>query len=155
MSINQRQVWNAEMGPRGGDEINELLSGRNYGWPYFSLGLEYTGGDVERHKSKNIEFEVSTIEQTLVDITPSPAISSFAFYNHDRFTNWKDNLLLGSLKGSSLFRYVFDGKKVVHKETLIKDLARIRDVEIGYDGLVYLLLENKNGSKIVRLVEGS
>jgi glucose/arabinose dehydrogenase len=66
--------------------------------------------------------------------------------------NWSDNLLLGSLKGSSLFRYVFDGNKFMHKETLIKDLARIRDVEIGYDGLVYLLLENKNGSKIVRLV---
>jgi len=151
-NYNQRLVWNAEMGPRGGDEINELLSGRNYGWPYFSLGLEYSGSDVERHKAKNIEFDTSTIEQTLVDITPSPAASSFAFYNHDRFANWKDNLLLGSLKGSSLFRYVFDGNKVVHKETLVKDLARIRDVEIGYDGFVYLLLENKNGGRIVRLV---
>ena len=151
-NYKQRSVWNTEMGPRGGDEINELLAGRNYGWPYFSLGLEYSGGDVERHKPRNIEFDTSTIEQTLVDITPSPAISSFAFYNHDRFAHWKDNLLLGSLKGSSLFRYVFDGNKVVHKETLIKDLARIRDVEIGYDGFVYLLLEVKNGSMIVRLV---
>ncbi len=146
------RVWNAEMGPRGGDEINELLPGRNYGWPFHSLGLEYTGFKVERHKAIDVEFDDDVVEQTLVDITPSPAISSFAFYKGDRFSHWKDNLLLGSLKGSSLFRYVFDGNKLIHKETLIKDLGRIRDVEIGYDGLVYLLLENKAGSQIVRLV---
>jgi glucose/arabinose dehydrogenase len=146
------RMWDAEMGPRGGDEINELLPGKNYGWPYHSLGLEYTGQKVERHKPKDIEFDISTVEQTLVDITPSPAISSFAFYDGVKFERWKDNLLLGSLKGSSLYRLVFDGNKLIHKETLIKDLARIRDVEVGYDGLVYLLLENKAGSKIVRLV---
>ncbi|MEO2175137.1 MAG: PQQ-dependent sugar dehydrogenase [bacterium] len=151
-NYNQKTAWNAEMGPRGGDEINELLPGENYGWPYFSLGLEYSGAAVERYKQKNIEFDKNSIQQTLVDITPSPAISSFAFYNSDKFASWKDNVLLGSLKGSSLFRLVFDGNKLVHRETLFKDLARIRDVEIGYDGLVYLLLENKAGSKIVRLV---
>ena len=99
------------MGPRGGDELNELL----------------------------------------VDITPSPAISSFAFYSGDRFPGWEHNVLIGSLKGSSLFRMVFDGRELKHRETLIKDLARIRDVEVGYDGLVYLLLENEAGSSIVRL----
>lgn len=151
-NYNQGNAWNAEMGPRGGDEINELIAGRNYGWPYFSLGLEYSGGHVERHKAKSVEFDVESIEQTLVDITPSPAISSFAFYNGDQFPKWKDNMLLGSLKGSSLFRLVFDGNKLVHRETLFKDLSRIRDVEIGYDGFVYLLLENKTDSQIVRLV---
>ena len=149
---NQGLVWNAEMGPRGGDEINELIPGRNYGWPYFSLGLEYSGEQVERHKSKHIEFDAASIEQTLVDITPSPAISSFAFYDGDRFPNWKDNMLLGSLKGSSLFRLVFNGNELVHRETLFKDLARIRDVEIGHDGFVYLLLENETDSQIVRVV---
>jgi len=151
-NYRQQRAWNAEMGPRGGDEINELLPGRNYGWPNFSQGLEYSGATVERHKEKGLTFDSSTMQHTLVDITPSPAISSFAFYYQDKFSNWKDNILLGSLKGSSLFRYVFEGNKVVHKETLIKDLARIRDVEIGYDGMIYLLLENKNGSKIVKLV---
>jgi len=145
-------VWNSEMGPRGGDEINELLPGRNYGWPYQSLGLEYFGHQVERHKPKSIEFDAVEVEKTLVDITPSPAISSFAFYSGDGFPNWQDNVLIGSLKGSSLFRMVFDGNELVHRETLIKDLARIRDVEVGYDGMVYLLLENKAGSTIVRLV---
>ncbi|NKB99309.1 MAG: hypothetical protein GKR90_12560 [Pseudomonadales bacterium] len=145
-------VWNSEMGPRGGDELNELLPGRNYGWPFFSLGLEYSGSHVERHKINALEFDATEVEQTLVDITPSPAISSFAFYTGDRFASWYQNVLIGSLKGSSLFRMVFEGNKILHKETLIKDLARIRDVEVGYDGLVYLLLENEAGSSIVKLV---
>ena len=148
----RKKVWNSEMGPRGGDEINELLPGRNYGWPYFSLGLEYAATRVERHKLTATEFDDSEIEQTLVDITPSPAISSFVIYSGDSFPGWQDNVLIGSLKGSSLFRMVFDGRKLVHRETLIKDLARIRDVEVGFDGLLYLLLENKAGSSIVRLV---
>jgi glucose/arabinose dehydrogenase len=150
----RQKVWNSEMGPRGGDELNELLPGHNYGWPYFSMGLEYSGSHVERHKPKSIEFDAASVEQTLVDITPSPAISSFAFYSGDQFPGWQDNVLIGSLKGSSLFRMVFDGNKLVHRETVIKDLARIRDVEVGYDGLVYLLLENEAGSSIVRLVPG-
>ena len=147
----RRRVWNSEMGPRGGDELNELLRGHNYGWPYHSLGLEYLGSRVERHKSRSIEFDDSEVEQTLVDITPSPAISSFVIYAGDRFPGWENNVLIGSLKGSSLFRMVFDGKELRHRETLIRDLARIRDVEVGYDGLVYLLLENEAGSSIVRL----
>ncbi|MFK7730601.1 MAG: PQQ-dependent sugar dehydrogenase [Pseudomonadales bacterium] len=148
----RKQVWNSEMGARGGDEINELLPGRNYGWPYHSNGLEYSGPAVERHKLEAVEFDVGETEQTLVDITPSPAISSFVFYAGERFPRWKNNVLIGSLKGSSLYRMVFDGNKLIHQETLINDLARIRDIEVGYDGLVYLLLENKAGSSIVRLV---
>ena len=148
----RKRVWNSEMGPRGGDELNELLPGRNYGWPYHSLGLEYAGMHVERHKLKSVEFDASEVEQTLVDITPSPAISSFVVYSGDGFPRWQDNVLIGSLKGSSLFRMVFDGRTLVHRETLIKDLARIRDVEVGFDGLPYLLLENESGSLIVRLV---
>jgi glucose/arabinose dehydrogenase len=148
----RRTVWNSEMGPRGGDELNELLPGDNYGWPYFSLGLEYFGAHVERHKPKAIEFDSEEVQQTLVDITPSPGISSFAFYRGDRFPGWQNNVLIGSLKGSSLFRMVFDGNKLVHKETLISDFGRIRDVEIGYDGLVYLLLESEAGSLVVRMV---
>ena len=148
----RRSVWNSEMGPRGGDELNELKPGRNYGWPYHSLGMEYTGRPVERYKLKDVEFDTDTVEKTLVDITPSPAISSFIFYDGRRFEGWKDNVLIGSLKGSDLFRMVFDGDQLVHRETLITDLARIRDVEEGNDGLIYLLLENEAGSAIVRLV---
>ena len=145
-------VWNAEMGPRGGDELNELLPGRNYGWPYFSDGMEYAGQFVERHKLKGLEFDHTESEKTLVDFTPSPAISSFAFYHGKPFSAWSGNVLMGSLKGSSLYRLVFDGRTLTHRETVIHDLARIRDVEVGFDGLVYLLLETETGSLIVRLV---
>ncbi len=148
----QSRVWNSEMGPRGGDELNELVPGGNYGWPFHSLGLEYNGNYVARHKPKSIEFDESEVQQTLVDITPSPAISSFTFYDGERFPRWQGNVLIGSLKGCSLYRMVFDGNKLTHRETVISDLARIRDVEIGYDGLPYLLLENETGSSIVRLV---
>jgi glucose/arabinose dehydrogenase len=148
---DRKRIWDSEMGPRGGDELNELIPGHNYGWPYFSMGLEYAGIEVERHKAKAIEFDNSSVETTLVDITPSPAISSFVIYSGDRFAGWQGNVLIGSLKGSSLFRMEFDDKSLVHRETVIKDLARIRDIEVGYDGLVYLLLENKAGSSIVRL----
>ena len=144
-------VWEAEMGPRGGDEINELLPGRNYGWPYHSLGLEYTGAKVARHELHDIEFDVSQVEQTLVDITPSPGTSSFVFYEGTAFPRWQGDLLLGSLKGSSLFRMRFDGNQLVERETLISGLGRIRDIEVGDDGLIYLLLENEAGSRIVRL----
>ncbi len=148
----RKKVWNSEMGPRGGDELNELLPGRNYGWPYYSMGLEYATTRVERHKITATEFDESEVEHTLVDITPSPAISSFVIYSGDGFPGWKDNVLIGSLKGGSLFRMVFDGNKLVHRETLIKNLPRIRDIEVGFDGLLYLLLENKVGSSIIRLV---
>ncbi|XOV82769.1 MAG: PQQ-dependent sugar dehydrogenase [bacterium] len=147
-------VWDSEMGPRGGDELNELLPGRNYGWPYVSAGLEYSGYVVERHKPKAIEFDDTVVEYSLVDITPSPAISSFAFYTGEQFPNWRNDVLIGSLKGSSLFRMTFQDRELIEQETLIKDLARIRDVEVGYDGLVYLLLENEAGSAIVKLVPG-
>lgn len=148
----RRTIWEAEMGPRGGDEINELLPGRNYGWPFHSEGLEYTGETVARHEVHAIEFDVGSVAMPLADFTPSPAISSFAFYTGSAFPGWQHDVLLGSLKGSRLFRLVFDGTRLVHKETLIENLARIRDVEIGHDGLVYLLLENQAGSKVVRLV---
>ena len=148
----RRSVWNSEMGPRGGDELNELKAGKNYGWPYYSLGLEYSTDTVERHKLKDIEFDNTEVEQTLVDITPSPAISSFVFYQGEAFPSWQEDVLIGSLKGQSLFRMEFDGDQLISQETLIKGMGRIRDVEVGYDGCVYLLLEAEEGSAIVRLV---
>lgn len=145
------KIWNAEMGPRGGDELNELHRGGNYGWPFHSQGQEYTAVAVQRHVKANLEFDADQSIKPLVDFTPSPAISSFVFYEGAPFAAWQGQVLIGSLKGQSLFRLAFDGDKLVHKETLIKDLARIRDIEIGDDGLVYLLVESEHGSKILRL----
>ena len=98
------ELWGSEHGPRGGDEINLLLPGRNYGWPLFSLGLDYDGTPVEYGKDLGVEFELSDIEQPVVDLTPSPAVSSFIISDSDQFPEWKGDYLVGSLKARSLFR---------------------------------------------------
>ena len=146
------QVWSTEMGPRGGDEINLPLPGRNYGWPLTSKGVDYDGMPVEYGKELGITFDLANIEQPVVDLTPSPAVSSFVFYEGDAFPAWRHHVLVGTLKATELYRVEVAGDRLVHRETLITDLARIRDVEVGVDGLVHLLLEHASGGRIVRLV---
>ncbi|MBX2819794.1 MAG: PQQ-dependent sugar dehydrogenase [Rhodothermaceae bacterium] len=147
------KLWGTEMGPRGGDEVNLIMPGKNYGWPLYSKGLNYDGTPVEYGKQLGIELDLSTIEQTKIDLTPSPAISSFVIHDGSVFPEWKDNLIVGSLKATELFRMVIDGEDIVHTETIIKDFARIRDVEHGPDGTIYLLLEHADGGQIVKLVK--
>ena len=147
-----RQMWSTEMGPRGGDELNLLLPGRNYGWPLYSKGMDYDGTPAEYGKELGIVFDLNDIEQTVVDLTPAPAISSFIFYQGDAFAGWQNNIIVGSLKATELYRMVLVDNQMTHMETLIKGLARIRDVELGADGNIYLLLEHASGGQIVRLV---
>ena len=147
----QKQLWGSEMGPRGGDEINKLQPGLNCGWPLYSKGVDYDGTPVDYWKELNIEFDMEDIEQPVVDMTPSPAVSSFVIYNADAYPGWRGQFLVGSLKATELYRVHIEDGKHVSTEVLIKDLARIRDIEIGADGLVYLLLEHDAGSMIVRL----
>ena len=147
-----RQLWETEMGQRGGDEVNLLLPGKNYGWPLYSKGMTYEGTPVAYGKQLGIELDMNKIEQPKVDLTPSPAVSSFVFYEGAAFPKWRQNMLVGTLKATELYRMVIKGDQVVHRETLLKGLGRIRDVAIGRDGLVYLLLEHASGSRIIRLV---
>lgn len=146
------ELWGTEMGPRGGDEVNHLRPGRNYGWPLYSKGVDYDGTPVEYWKELGIEFDLEDIEQPVVDLTPSPAVSSFVIYDGDAFSEWRGDFIVGSLKATELYRFVIDADKHVHTEILLKDLARIRDVEMGPQGEIYLLLEHGSGSRIVRLV---
>ena len=147
-----RQLWGTEHGPRGGDEVNLLLPGRNYGWPLYSKGQNYNGTKVDWGKEFGIEFELKDIEQPVVDLTPSPAVSSFVFYDGDAFPAWRDDIIVGSLKAAHLYRIVIEDNKFVRKERLIENLARIRDVEIGTSGEIYLLLEHASGGQVVRVV---
>ncbi len=147
-----RQLWGTEHGPRGGDEVNLLLPGRNYGWPLYSKGQNYNGTKVDWGKEFGIEFELEDIEQPVVDLTPSPAVSSFVFYEGDAFPAWRHNIIVGSLKAAHLYRIVIEDNRFVHKELLIENLARIRDVEVGPGGEIYLLLEHATGGQIVRVV---
>ncbi len=144
------KLWSSEMGPRGGDEINLLQPGRNYGWPLYTLGVDYDGDAIDYLQEAGVAFE--DIEQPVVDITPSTAVSSFIIYHGNAFPMWRDHFLVGTLIGTELNRMEIENDRHVHTEVLLNDLARIRDVEMGADGLVYLLLEHESGSRIVRLV---
>ena len=146
------ELWGSEHGPRGGDEVNRLLPGRNYGWPLYSLGLNYDGTPVEWGRDRGITFELSDIEQPVVDLTPSIAVSSFIITTSEQFPEWKGDFLVGSLKARSLFRIDIEDNRFVHRETLFEGIGRIRDIEQGYNGDLYLLLEHGSGGQIVRLV---
>jgi len=147
-----RRLWGTEMGPRGGDEVNLLRAGRNYGWPLYSKGMDYDGTPVEYGKELGIELDLDAIEQPVVDLTPAPAVSSFVVYRGDAFPRWKGDLIVGTLKATELYRMVLEGDRVVQRETLIRGLARIRDIEVAPDGTILLLLEHASGGRIVRLV---
>ena len=146
------ELWGTEHGPRGGDEVNLLLPGRNYGWPLYSLGLDYDGTPVEYGGDLGITFELSDIEQPVVDLTPSPAVSSFIITTTEQFPEWEGDFLVGSLKARSLFRIEIENNQFVRRETLFEGIGRIRDIEQGFNGDIYLLLEHGSGGRIVRLV---
>jgi glucose/arabinose dehydrogenase len=144
------ELWGTEHGPRGGDEVNLLKPGKNYGWPAFSKGQNYDGSEV-RYGRDDLELELTDVEQPVVDLTPSPGVSSLVVYDGDAFPKWRDQLIVGTLKASDLYRVEVEDGVVKRKEILIDKLARIRDVEIGPGGVLYLLLEHTSGSKIVRV----
>jgi aldose sugar dehydrogenase len=99
-----------------------------------------------------ITFDPRDLEAPVLDLTPSPAVSSFAFYRGTDFRRWRGHLVVGTLRASDLYRIELRDDGVVHVETLLQDLARIRDVAIGPAGQLYLLLEHDSGGRIVRLV---
>lgn len=147
-----QSLWGTEMGPRGGDEVNYLKKGHNYGWPLVSRGVNYTGTNVEFGTNLNLNPDSMELEDPVLDLTPSPAISSFAICHSPRYPKWEGNLIVGTLKATQLYRMEVKEGKVLHRETLLDNLARIRDVELGFDGYLYLLLEHVDGGAIVRLV---
>lgn len=146
------ELWSTEMGPRGGDELNRLVRGGNYGWPVFTTGVNYDGRPVNVAEKLGIDLQKEDAVFPVVEWTPAIAISSFIFYNGDRFPGWRGNIIAGTLRATDLLRMEIVDNKVVHTEVLLKDLARFRDIEVGPDGAIYLLLENAAGSQIVRLV---
>jgi len=136
-------LWIAEMGPRGGDELNLPERGRNYGWPIVSWGTHYNGEDIPKPPT-HPEF-TDAIKQWTPVISPSGMI----FYAGTLFPEWRGNVLIGSLTRQALVRLSVQGSQVVDEE-IIPLGARIRDVEQGPDGAVYLLTDQQNGS-VLRL----
>jgi aldose sugar dehydrogenase len=141
-------IWETEHGPRGGDELNHIEKGLNYGWPLITYGINYDGTPVSDRT------EAPGLEQPKRHWTPSIATSEIAFYTGDKFPGWKDNLFLGSLAQQKFIRFELDGPNIVHEEEIFSGLGRVRDIKTGPDGLLYLALEqigNRSGW-LVRLV---
>ncbi|WP_339425655.1 PQQ-dependent sugar dehydrogenase [Pseudomonas proteolytica] len=135
-------LWENEHGPRGGDEINIIERGKNYGWPLATHGINYSLLPIPEAKGKTAE---GTVAPHLV-WEKSPAISGMAFYDADRFNAWQHNLFIGALASQELIRLQFDGDRVVHEERLLGELkARIRDVRQGPDGFLYVLTDEADG----------
>ncbi len=148
------EIWNTEMGPRGGDEINHILAGQNYGWPLYTNGLDYSGEEVSIGKDLGLDFPIESTVLPVVDFTPAPAVSNFTFHDGTKFTGWKNDLLVGSLKASTLYRLRIENKKLIEQEKLITDFGRIRDVAMGHDGFVYIVLEHNDTGSLWRIVPG-
>jgi glucose/arabinose dehydrogenase len=142
------ELWEAENGPRGGDEINHIRAGHNYGWPLITWGHRYDAALMPAHPEP-VGAELGKFDQGVVNWSPSPALSSIAFYAGKAFPRWQDNLLVGSMKQMDLFRIVLDGDRPVVQETLLHGVNRIRDVRVGPDGYVYVLTD---AGQLLRMV---
>ena len=140
------KLWEQEHGPQGGDEINIVGKGKNYGWPVIGFGVDYGGARIHESTSK------PGMEQPAWHWTPSIAPSGMAFYTGGQFPAWKGSLFNGALKFQLLSRLTLDGDRVVQEERLLQGLReRIRDVRQGPEGALYLLTDNSAG-RILRLV---
>ncbi len=133
-------LWTHEHGPRGGDELNIVRAGKNYGWPVIGYGIDYSGAKLHDSATKD------GMEQPVHYWVPSIAPSGMAFYASTKFPEWKNSLFVGALAGQHLARLTLSGDRVVAEEKLLIDLGqRIRDVRQGPDGFMYVLTDDRNG----------
>jgi glucose/arabinose dehydrogenase len=142
------EVWSNEHGPQGGDEVNLMLPGRNYGWPVVGFGVQYGGAQI--HDAS----ERAGMTDPIHVWVPSIATSGKLIYTGDAFPDWKGSMFVGGLAGEQLARIVLDGHTVTHEETLLAGtVGRIRDVRQGPDGFIYLAIDERRGGEtpIVRL----
>jgi aldose sugar dehydrogenase len=141
------RLWTSEHGPRGGDEINAVASGRNYGFPVIGFGREYSGKPINNDRTAQ-----EGMEQPVYFWTPDIAPAGMAFYTGRLFPAWQGDLFVATLVGKAVVRLVLNGERVIAEERLLTELnARIRGVETGADGALYVLTDGAAG-KILRLV---
>lgn len=135
-------LWENEHGPRGGDEVNVIERGKNYGWPLATHGINYSGQPIPEAEGKTAEGTVAPRHVW----EKSPGLSGMAFYDAGRFKPWQHNVFIGALVTQELIRLQFDGDRVVHEERLMGELnKRIRDVRQGPDGYLYVLTDEDDG----------
>ncbi|NWB90123.1 PQQ-dependent sugar dehydrogenase [Pseudomonas agarici] len=136
-------LWTHEHGPRGGDEINIIVRGKNYGWPLATHGINYSLQPIPEAQGKTVKGTVPPHHVW----DKSPGLSGMAFYDADRFPKWQHNLFVGALAAQELIRLQFEGDRIVHEERLLSELkSRVRDVRQGPDGYLYVLTDAENGA---------
>lgn len=143
-------LWSTEHGPRGGDELNYIRRGANYGWPMITYGMNYDGTPISDKTAQD------RMEQPVVDWTPSIGVSNITFYEGKAFPRWRHNLFVTSLRGRTLYRFVIDEERVSHREVILENIGRLRDIAVSPEGYLYLLIQTSITpavqGRIVRLV---
>lgn len=142
-----REIWSTEHGPMGGDELNLIQAGANYGWPLVTKGLERNGTVLTPYKS--LPGMVEPVHYWV----PSPAVSGIEFVDSELFPAWKNNLLVAALKHQRIYRLVLEGHKVVKEEVILRESGRIRDIHTAPDGSLYVLTDRRG--MILRLTPES
>jgi glucose/arabinose dehydrogenase len=137
------KIWTNEHGPRGGDEINIIEKGKNYGWPKITYGINYSGTTITKNKS------LPEMEQPLYYWLPSIAPSSFEYISSDIYPGWKGSLLAGALVFKYIERIELKNDKVIFRSKIAEDLGRPRDIKQGPDGYIYASIEGKGVYKII------
>lgn len=142
------RIWSTEHGPQGGDEVNLILAGENYGWPVVGYGVNYGSGSAIHSGTMREGWQNPSYVWV-----PSIGASGLEMYSGDRFPAWRGNLFAGGMAGQRLVRLIMNGDVVVDAETIADGIGRVRDVREGPDGFLYLAIESRSGdpSPIVRL----
>lgn len=130
-------IWAHEHGPRGGDEVNIIGKGKNYGWPVITYGINYSGSKITDEQTRD------GMEEPVTYWDPSIAPCGMAFVSNSKYQDWDGNLIVGSLKFSYLVRLVIKDNKVVKEEKIAEGIGRVRNVEMGTDGYLYVGVEGK------------
>jgi aldose sugar dehydrogenase len=140
-------IWATEHGPQGGDELNLVQPGRNYGWPVVGYGVQYGGANI--HEGQREAGMTDPVHHWV----PSIATSGLIVYTGNAFPGWRGNLLAGGLAGETIRRLVMDGQRVVREEQIFQGQGRVRDVREGPDGFIYIATDHRGGqeTRIVRL----
>ncbi|WP_223303617.1 PQQ-dependent sugar dehydrogenase [Colwellia psychrerythraea] len=136
-------IWTHEHGPRGGDEINLIGKGKNYGWPVISYGINYSGTEITELTQKK------GMEQPLWYWDPSIAPSGMAFITSEKYPEWQGNIVIGSLKFGQVVMVTLEGNKVVKAEVIKDELTRVRNIKQGPDGYVYVAVDGKGIFKLI------
>lgn len=137
------EIWAAEHGPRGGDELNRLVAGANYGWPNITYGINYDGSEITPNR------QAPDMAQPTLYWRPSIAVSGLDFYSGDRFSLWRNKLLTGALKDEEVrLLDIVDGR-VIHQEVILKGAGQVREAVTGPDGAIYVVLNHPD--RVLRL----